>query len=362
MKTKLIAFSLILVVLVACNPAPAEPIATRELAAEETQTASPTRTLSPSPTPTPETGLVLEDDFSDPNSGLGEWDFDYFAGSYINGEFSLRLNDPRAIGAGLYPDSYTDVRLETIVELSDENAYAGLVCRATDGDNYYVGLVGKEDYALGMLVDGSPVSFANGAVDNTTFATGQELRLGLECDGMALRLYVNGVLVGSALDANLAAGMVGLAIVSSEIPLEGLFDDFQLVDLLVAQDHLSSPGSLEIRAYLDTGETVEGLQISLDRLGFAADAMTDANGTATIAELAPDDYPISLIWEVEMIAPASCENPDLLYWIRENRLTSLDLATGATYVSEYHFYRDQQVVTVIPGENTIVELEFGCEG
>lgn len=153
---------------------------------------------------------ILTDDFSDPDSGWAvddEGNYGYVEDVYVitsePGVYRWVLQDD---------ESYTDIAVEADVALlsGDPNAYAGLLCRATEDGYFYVDISPAGDFSIGQAVGEEIVTLAewteSSAIDS---AEGAVNRLRLECVGDTISAYVNGELLESV-EVEAAAGGFGL--------------------------------------------------------------------------------------------------------------------------------------------------------
>ncbi len=182
----------------------------------------------PSPTP----ALLYQDEFSDPQSGWGDYsDADgsgqYVDGSYvfnvINGDFMFWANPGK---------TFRDVRVEVdaVQEAGPDSGLLGLMCRYQDSDNYYhFGVQLNGEYQIRKRTNGDYDILNRGrlAGQNLIRGSGQTNHLRADCVGSTLTLYVNDEKVGEVQDVTFASGDVGIS-ASSESGLKVAFDHFKV--------------------------------------------------------------------------------------------------------------------------------------
>ena len=238
MKQNYFALIALLLLIAACAPAPAELTATAEMAEAETQTAAPTKTATytpaptatPTNTPTPAPIVLFEDDFSDPNSGWGNWEDATSAIGYAEGEYSILVHEGQAGTTSFLTGSHADVQVQATIRLASGSALSGLACRTNEEESGYAGLVFGSAFGLFLMTDRLE-PLAIGSFDPNLAQAGQDIQLTLICAGSDLALFVNGTQVGAARDDSFTQGGVGFIIISQEPETEVLFDDFLLREL-----------------------------------------------------------------------------------------------------------------------------------
>jgi len=260
MKPKFLVIVALIFLTSACAPAPAELTASVEQAAAETQTAAPTKTptLTPSPTHTPiptqtvtptstptrEYTVMLEDDFSDPNSGWSVSEDELTSFAYENGFYSIMLFNKGYATWSTIGDSNEDVRVEVDIrnaELASAAETYGVICRV--GSN-------NSDFYLAQLTELGNVQiwfhynddWENLIRRGTGFQVDQleANHLAFECIGDELTLFVNGELAVQVHDSRLANGEVGFYIQSSSSrPAHVLFDNFRISHVSAGQVDLN---------------------------------------------------------------------------------------------------------------------------
>ena len=165
---------------------------------------------------TPSGAVLFQDDFSNNSSG---WEIqsseqfgtmDYFDGYYriqVLGDYNLLWSGP-----GL---TFTNVRLEAdmIKVIGDAEDLFGLVCRATDKDNYYFFVISSDGYyGIGKVINGvQSMINAEGMHPSEIISQGKTINhLRVDCIEEDLKFSINGQLVTRVKDFELTDGDVGL--------------------------------------------------------------------------------------------------------------------------------------------------------
>lgn len=177
--------------------------------------------------------VLFSDDFSDPNSGWDQVNEDFKITNYENGGYRMWLTETQYdIWANPYQFFSGPVRVEVDVRKvagPDDNDF-GIICNYQDVDNYYVGLVSNDGYAVIMIrQDGSstyissdqmvPVEGLNSGSANN--------HIRFDCINGDLTLYANGNQVAYVYDSTFSSGDVGLQVGTfDEGGVDFLFDNF----------------------------------------------------------------------------------------------------------------------------------------
>ncbi len=208
-----------------------------------TSTPPPTRTPAPTDTPLPRPEILYQDDFSNPAES--DWtalrDQDGIT-DYDQGGYRIRVDIADWIFWTTVGDSYEDVSIEvdaTKIGGPDENEF-GLICRYMDRDNFYYFVITSDGlYGIIRRLFGER-EIISGEFYQSSSAINQgdaSNRLRADCDGLNLRLWVNGVLVDEVLDPNISAGNFGLIAGTTDVPgADILFDN-----LLVTEAQPANP-------------------------------------------------------------------------------------------------------------------------
>ncbi|MCH7480709.1 MAG: hypothetical protein IIC79_04870 [Chloroflexi bacterium] len=179
------------------------------------------------------TGILFQDDFSDPNSG---WDHfadadgstDYQGGQYVIVVTAESLDLFANPGSDYPGDIIIEVTADKIGGVDDNNF--GIICRYQDTGNYYEFLISSDGYfAIIKMTDRSGTFIgADGWAESSVIHTGDAVNtIRVECVGNTLRLFANGALLLQAQDSTFSGGDVGLIAGTFDVPGTIIaFDDF----------------------------------------------------------------------------------------------------------------------------------------
>jgi len=133
----------------------------------------------------------------------------------VSGEFQLRVFEPNYMQWALVTQQFTD----TVIEVQarkvggpDDNLY-GVVCRYQDAQNFYYLVVSSDGYyAIGGVIGGIRSLIGSTQMQPSDVVLGGTSinHLKVTCSGSTLSLEVNGVMLASVQDTNLADGNAGL--------------------------------------------------------------------------------------------------------------------------------------------------------
>jgi hypothetical protein len=172
------------------------------------------------PTSLPGT-VVLQDDFSDPNSGWEEDVFDTGSLGYSQGKYVVTSTYPSTAIWGVAGQDYTDVVIEVEATqvrapASNNNDY-GVMCRVKlSGDGYSFNISGDGYYSIQKMTDNA-FSDLVGWTESSAIRKGNSTnRLGVVCQGNHLSLYVNGTLLAEVTDNAYSEGDIALSATTYE--------------------------------------------------------------------------------------------------------------------------------------------------
>lgn len=169
-----------------------------------TPTEQPTNTPvpptdTPEPTPTPQLTVLLEDDFSDVNSGWerynqmdGMLDYDGEGGYRMFFEIS---NNLFWVEKELLEQADVIIEVDLTQASGGADATFGVMCRMDDNANFYFfGITGDGQYGIGIQENWQRTWLGTGQLETNAdiLPTGETNRLRAACVGSTLSLTVNG--------------------------------------------------------------------------------------------------------------------------------------------------------------------------
>lgn len=166
-------------------------------------------------------GVLLEDDFSDPGSGwqIGEFNQGrvgygegfYFVTSVVGGSQNWGVADQ------FFGDLVIDADAsQALGPANDNNAY-GLMCRVQpNGDGYTLRISGDGYYSIHKLDGGSFQTLVDWTASEAVRQGNATNHLRAVCDGSALALFVNGELVAEASDDTFQGGDIAFTATTFE--------------------------------------------------------------------------------------------------------------------------------------------------
>ncbi|MBN1230536.1 MAG: protein kinase [Anaerolineales bacterium] len=174
--------------------------------------------------------LLIEDDFSNSNSGWDTGTVDGGEADYKNGKYELLVNKPEWVVWTNLDRTFTDTVVSVTMDLTDlkgEGEY-GVMCRYENENNYY-------DFGIsddGYFIIGSWVGAEYNTLVDWTYSSeipigGGEVRVTVGCVEDTLSLVINGVPQASVQDethTNGELGLYGITYENSSILVQ--FDDF----------------------------------------------------------------------------------------------------------------------------------------
>ena len=179
-----------------------------------------------------------KDDFSNVSSGWGTGTDSSSSVEYANSGLKMIVYTPFYVTwstQGL--DTYENVHIEASVknESTDPDAFFGIVCNEQGSTEsfYYVGVSPNGHYAfIKSAVAQDDVFLKEGTSDLISASSGS-VRIGLDCGGGSLTLYVNGQQIDSVSDSTYTSGVIGLFAASDDENSGATvtFDDFAVMKL-----------------------------------------------------------------------------------------------------------------------------------
>jgi len=179
-----------------------------------------------------------KDDFSSSSSGWGTGTDSSSSVEYANGGLKMIVYTPYYVSwstQGIKPVENIHVEVSIKNESKDPEALFGIICdeQGTTESFYYVGISADGYYAfIKSAVAQDDVFLKKGTSDLISAASGS-VRLGLDCGGGSLTLYVNGQQIDSVSDSTYTSGVVGLfaATDNEDGGADVTFDDFVVTKL-----------------------------------------------------------------------------------------------------------------------------------
>lgn len=162
-----------------------------------------------------------KDDFSDSSSGWATGTDSDKSVEYANGGMQFMVYTPYYItwsmpSVLMYTTSHVDVNVTN--ESADPEAFFGIVCDAlsTSSNFYYVGVSSDGYYAfVKSAVAQDDVILKKGTSD-VIKNSASSMKLGLECGGGSLTLFVNDQQIDTVSDSTYTSGAVGLFAASDD--------------------------------------------------------------------------------------------------------------------------------------------------
>lgn len=179
-------------------------------------------------------GVLFQDDFSNPQSGWEVAEYDTGKVGYGDGYYYVVSYGDGNTMWGVANRSFDNLVIDvdaTLVSGPANNDY-GVVCRTADpesGVGYYMLISSDGYYAIGKATNGG----YEGLVD---FTESRAIRQGnatnhirAVCNGRKLSLYVNGQLLGEAEDSEFSSGDIALTATSYESEAVEVWFDYLTV-------------------------------------------------------------------------------------------------------------------------------------
>lgn len=177
--------------------------------------------------------VLFKDDFSNSNSGWGEWTKEGALVSYDpSGGLRILVTETQYDFWSVSGRQFSDVQIEVDAMLiggPTDNDF-GLICRYLDESNFYMLLVSSDGYyGIAKMKEGQYSMIGSDQLQySTAIAQGQSTnRLRGDCVGQNLVLYVNDQKLMETVDGDFASGDVGLLAGAYDEPsVDILFDNF----------------------------------------------------------------------------------------------------------------------------------------
>ena len=175
--------------------------------------------------------ILLQDDFSDPNSGWEVAQFDAGNVGYIDGKYFVTSTQNGGAMWGVAGQNYTDVTIEvTTTQInapSNNNNDYGILCRLRENaDGYSFNISGDGFYSIQRMDDSEFVNLVEWAESNKIKTGNASNTIKAICQGSTLTLFINGDQVAEVTDTTYTDGDIALAATTYEDqPTEIRFDD-----------------------------------------------------------------------------------------------------------------------------------------
>ncbi len=165
--------------------------------------------------------VLLQDDFSDPNSGWEVGNYDTGSVGYAQGTYSVVSYGDSNMMWGLAYRNFTDVIIEVdatqVSAPSNNNNAYGVMCRVQeDDDGYVLRISGDGYYAIHRTVDGHFEPLVDWTTSSVIRQGNATNHIRVVCDGSYLALFANGELLAEAQDTTYAEGDIALTATSFE--------------------------------------------------------------------------------------------------------------------------------------------------
>jgi hypothetical protein len=166
--------------------------------------------------PYPSGSVLYQDDFTDPST---DWERapDLLGGSldYTGGVYRVWVSTPGYLLWSGPEIKFGDVRIEVdAIPVSGEgDDDFGIVCRATNQDNFYFLVISSDGYyGIGKMKDGVPGLIGMKEMPPSEYILKSQAlnHLRADCIGDRLELYVNSQLLASVEDSDFRRGRVGV--------------------------------------------------------------------------------------------------------------------------------------------------------
>ena len=177
--------------------------------------------------------VLFSDDFSNTDNKWDQVTEATRTTDYYNNAYHIVVDDTNSDAwANPGKESFTDVHIEVDTTKNggpDDNDF-GIICRYTDIDQFYYGVISSDGYygIMKMTSDGGTLIGVENLLQSDKIAQGTATnKIRFDCIGTTLTLYVNGSQLDQQTDSDYTAGNVGL--IAGTFDTSGtdiLFDNF----------------------------------------------------------------------------------------------------------------------------------------
>jgi uncharacterized protein YceK len=213
----------------ASNPASGMQVATIAGTLERMQPGEPTST--PGVAPKPKGIILLQDDFSNPDSGWSIYSDDYGTVGYENNTYTVKAIKAKEYNWGVAGVDLSDVRIDADVSVLETNTKKndgfGVDCRIQEnGDGYGFRITSDGYIGIFLFQDTKSVTLIDWLESNAIYTDGSSNHLTAVCKGNQFTFLVNGINVGQVQDDTFTHGDIALSAVSFEDePVKVAFDN-----------------------------------------------------------------------------------------------------------------------------------------
>ena len=168
-----------------------------------------------SPSQAGESHTQINDDFSDKDSGWGQFIYPEASAVYKNDAYQITINVPNSDVFITYPRIYINSVVQADINKvsgSNDNNF-GLICRFEDERNFYAGQVSSDGYAGIFKVKNGEYELIGieEMVPVAAILGGEAVNeVRLECIQDTITLYVNGEIADTQTDETFISGEVGM--------------------------------------------------------------------------------------------------------------------------------------------------------
>ena len=185
------------------------------------------------PTIPVQSNILFSDDFSNTSSGWDQVNEDFKATDYANGGYRMWLSETQYdiwANPSQYFSGPVNVEVDVRKVAGPEDNDFGIICNYQDIDNFYVGLVSNDGYAVIMKRQNGTTEYISSdemiPVDGINSGSANN-HIRFECNNGDLTLYANGTQVAYVYDNSFTSGDVGLQVGTfDEGGVDFLFDNF----------------------------------------------------------------------------------------------------------------------------------------
>jgi hypothetical protein len=180
-------------------------------------------------------GVLFQDDFSNPSSGWQQIESSEGSLVYVDEGYRISVNQPHTQVWSTPALNFTDSRVEVLaskVAGEDDNIF-GIICRSKVESQFYAFVISSDGYYGIASTQGGRFEFLekDGMSPSEVIVQGNHANhLRADCVGSTLGLYANGVKIPEVQDSTFTSGEVGLIAGTQGSPGTVIqFDNFQVL-------------------------------------------------------------------------------------------------------------------------------------